>query len=148
MKKEVEILKIGTIIPDVISKWESSEGKKEGKSTIMVVFDGGHLFDHYVSILKEFCGDEYKYLKTQQSIVGTPSNRPDRFSRFDKPSNTLKGIQNKEPKIGESYGIGNWYTSTVNKIIDDNILITRNSVYAIHDVSKLRDKILNDLGIN
>ena len=136
MNKEVEILKIGSIIPT------------KGKDTIMVVFDGGPIFDHYVSILKEKCGDEYKYLKTQQSIVGTPSDRPDRFSRFDKPSNTLKGIQNKEPKIGESYGIGFWYTSTVNKIIDDNILITRNSVYAIHDVPKLRDKILNDLGIN
>ena len=136
MNKEVEILKIGSIIPT------------EGRDTIMVVFDGGTIFDHYVSILKEKCGDEYKYLKTQQSIVGTPSDRPDRFSRFDKPSDTLKGIQNKEPKIGESYGIGNWYTSTVNKIIDDNILITRNSVYAIHDISKLRDKILNDLGIN
>jgi hypothetical protein len=136
LNKEVEILKIGSIIPT------------KGKDTIMVVFDGGPIFDHYVSILKEKCGDEYKYLKTQQSIVGTPSDRPDRFSRFDKPSNTLKGIQNKEPKIGESYGIGFWYTSTVNKIIDDNILITRNSVYAIHDVPKLRDKILNDLGIN
>lgn len=136
MKKEVEILKIGSIIPT------------EGRDTIMVVFDGGTIFDHYVSILKEKCGNEYRYLKTQQSIVGTPSDRPDRFSRFDKPSNTLKGIQNKEPKIGESYGVVNWYTSTVNKIIDDNILITRNSVYAIHDISKLRDKILNDLGIN
>ena len=138
MKKEVEILKIGSILPSI----------KEGdKSTIMVVFNGGAIFDHYVSILREKCGDEYKYLKTDKSIVGTPNNRPDRFSRFDKPSDTLKGIQNKEPKIGESYGMGNWYTSTVNKIIDDNILITRNSVYAIHDVSKLRDKILNDLGI-
>ena len=136
MNKEVEILKIGSIIPT------------EGRDTIMVVFDGGTIFDHYVSILKEKCGNEYRYLKTQQSIVGTPSDRPDRFSRFDKPSNTLKGIQNKEPKIGESYGVVNWYTSTVNKIIDDNILITRNSVYAIHDISKLRDKILNDLGIN
>ena len=136
MNKEVEILKIGSIIPT------------EGRDTIMVVFNGGPIFDHYVSILKEKCGYEYKYLKTQQSIVGTPSDRPDRFSRFDKPSDTLKGIQNKEPKIGESYGIGNWYTSTVNKIIDNDILITRNSVYAIHDVSKLRDKILNDLGIN
>ena len=135
MKKEVEILKIGSIIPT------------KGKDTIMVVFNGGSIFDHYVSILKEKCG-EYKYLKTDQSIVGKPDTRPDRFSRFDKPSNTLKGIQNDDPVVGESYGIGNWYTSTVNKIIDDNILITRNSVYAIHDVSKLRDKILNDLGIN
>ncbi len=136
MNKEVEILKIGSIIPT------------EGRNTIMVVFNGGPIFEHYVSILKEKCGDEYKYLKTDKSIVGTPSDRPDRFSRFDKPSDTLKGIQNKEPKISESYGIGNWYTSTVNKIIDEDILITRNSVYAIHNPSKIRDKILNDLGIN
>ena len=136
MNKEVEILKIGTILPT------------KGRDTIMVVYNGGSIFDHYVSILKEKCGDEYKYLKTDKSIVGTPNNRPDRFSRFDKPSDTLKGLQNKEPKIGESYGIGNWYTSTVNKIIDNDILITRNSVYAIHDIPKLRDKILNDLGIN
>jgi len=136
LNKEVEILKIGSIIPT------------EGRNTIMVVFNGGTIFEHYVSILKEKCGDEYKYLKTDKSIVGTPSDRPDRFSRFDKPSDTLKGIQNKEPKIGESYGIGNWYTSTVNKIIDEDILITRNSVYAIHNPSKIRDKILNDLGIN
>jgi len=143
MRKEVEILKIGSIIPAI--KHEIIEGKKEG--TIMVVFDGGPLFDHYVSILKEKCGDDYNYIKTQKSIVGTPDNRPDRFSKFDKPSDTIKGIQNKEPKIGESYGIGNWYTSTVNKIIDEDILLTRNSVYAIHNPSKIRDKILNDLGI-
>ena len=136
MKKEVEILKIGSIVPT------------EGRNTIMVVFNAGPIFDHYVSILKEKCSNEYRYLITDQSIVGTPDIRPDRFSKFDKPSDTLKGIQNKEPKIGESYGIGNWYTSTVNKIIDDSILITRNSVYAIHDIPKLRDKILNDLGIN
>ena len=139
MNKEVEILKIGTILPDI-------KGGRE--FTIMVVYNGGPIFDHYINILKEKCGDEYKYLKTDKSIVGTPSNRPDRFSRFDKPSDTLKGIQNKEPKIGESYGIGNWHTSTVNKIIDEDILITRNSVYAIHNPSKIRDKILNDLGIN
>lgn len=135
MNKEVEILKIGSIIPT------------EGRNTIMVVYDGGPLFDHYVSILREKCGDEYKYLKTQKSIVGTPDTRPDRFSKFDKPSDTLKGIQNADPVVGESYGIGNWYTSTVNKIIDDDILLTRNSVYAIHNPSKIRDKILNDLGI-
>ena len=136
MNKEVEILKIGSIIPT------------EGRDTIMVVYNAGPIFDHYVSILKEKCGDEYKYLKTDKSIVGTPNNRPDRFSRFDKPSDTLKGIQNADPVVGESYGIGNWYTSTVNKIIDEDILMTRNSVYAIHNPSKIRDKILNDLGIN
>jgi hypothetical protein len=139
LKKEVEILKIGTILPDI-------KGGRE--FTIMVVFNGGAIFDHYISILKEKCGNEYKYLKTDQSIVGTPSNRPDRFSRFDKSSDTIKGIQNAGPVIGQSYGVENWYTSTVNKIIDEDILITRNSVYAIHNPSKIRDKILNDLGIN
>ena len=38
-------------------------------------------------------------------------------------------------------------TSTGTKIIDEDILMTRNSVYAIHNPSKIRDKILNDLGI-
>jgi hypothetical protein len=138
LKKEVEILKIGTILPDI-------KGGRE--FTIMVVYNGGPIFDHYVKILKEKCGNEYKYLKTDQSIVGTPDTSH-RFSKFDKPSDTLKGIQNTDPVIGQSYGIGSWYTSTVNKIIDEDILITRNSVYAIHNPSKIRDKILNDLGIN
>ena len=143
MKREVEILKIGSIIPSI--KHEIIEGKKEG--TIMVVYNGGPIFDHYVTILKEKCGDEYKYLKTDKSIVGSINNTP-RFSKSDVLSDTLKGIQNADPAVGQSYGIGNWYTSTVNKIVDEDILITRNSVYAIHNPSKIRDKILNDLGIN
>jgi hypothetical protein len=137
LNKEVEILKIGTILPDI-------KGGRE--FTIMVVYNGGSLFDYYVNILKEKCGDEYKYLKTDQAIVGSINNNS-RFSKSDKISVTLKGIQNANPVIGQSYGVGNWYTSTVNKIIDEDILITRNSVYAIHDVSKLREKRLNDLGI-
>ena len=146
MKKEVEILKIGSIIPDVISKWEISEGKKEGKSTIMVVHNGGPVFDHYVSILREKCDDEYKYLKTDQSIVGTPEQFRSSLVGYKKVDR-IKGIQNDEPEIGKSYGVENWYSSTVIKIIDEDILITRNSVYAIHNVSKIRDKKLNDLGI-
>ncbi len=134
MNKEVEILKIGSILPSV----------KEGdKSTIMVVFNGGPIFNHYVEVLKEKCGDKYKYLKTDKSIVGSIESG----SLVSKKSETLKGIQNDEPKIGTSYGVGNWYTSIVNDIIDDNILITRNSVYVIHDISKIREKRLNDLGI-
>ena len=136
---EVEILKIGTIIPNIVG------GKTNGE-TIMIVYDGGPLFDHYVSILKEKCG-EYKYLKTQKSIVGVPNNRPGRFAKFEKPSDTLKGIADGEPEVGKSYTVDSWRTSTVEKIIDDDILITRNSVYAIHNVEKLRDKKLNDLGI-
>ena len=147
MKKEVEILKIGSIIPAIRSgKGIVDEGNKESIATIMVVFDGGHLFDHYVSILKEFCGDEYKYLKTAQSIVGTPNNL--QFN-IKKKGNTLKGISDGDPVVGQSYSIDSyWRTSTVVKIIDEDILITKNSVYAIHNPSKIRDKKLSDLGIN
>lgn len=140
MNKEVEILKIGSIIPT------------KGKDTIMVVFDGGPLFDHYVKVLKEKCNNEYRYLKGYQSTVGTPEQfRSSLLGRVK--VDRIKGIQLSEPKIGYPYFIegskseSNWHTSEVKRIIDDNILITINSVYVIHDVSKLRDKILNDLGI-
>jgi hypothetical protein len=136
LNREVEILKIGTILPDI---------KGGRKFTIMVVYNGGPIFDYYVNILREKCSGEYKYLKTDKAIIGSINNNP-RFSKSDK-ADTLKGIQNTDPVIGQSFNIGNWYTSTVMKIIDENILITRNSVYAIHDVSKLREKRLNDLGI-
>lgn len=137
MKKEVEILKIGTILPDI----------KDGREfTIMVVYNGGLIFDYYVKILREKCGDEYKYLKTDKSIVGTPSVfRSSLLGSVKAPS--LKGIPDGDPMVGQSYSIdGNWHTSTVNRIVDEDILITKNSVYVIHDVSKLRDKKLQDLG--
>ena len=137
MKKEVEILKIGSILPDI---------KGGSKFTIMVVYNGGYIFDHYVTILKEKCGDEYKYLKTDQSIVGTPNNL--QFN-LKKKGTTLKGIADGDPVVGQSYSIDSyWRTSTVQKIIDEDILITKNSVYAIHNPSKIRDKKLSDLGIN
>jgi hypothetical protein len=142
LNKEVEILKLGSIIPHVISKWESLEGKKEGKDTIMVVYNGGPIFDHYVSILKEFCGDEYKFLKTDKNIIGGPysyrpgNNDPRLFGELD-----------GELVIGMSFTVGNWHSSIVEKIINNNIVITKNSVYAIHSVSEFRDKKLKDLGI-
>ena len=138
MNKEVEILKIGTFLPTI--------GKEENKDTIMVVYDGGSIFDYYVEVLKEKCGDKYNYLKTAQSIVGMPEQGISSLLRHEK-FDRIKGIQNGEPKIGVSFGVNHWYTSTVNDIIDGNILITRNSVYAIHDISKIREKRLNDLGI-
>jgi hypothetical protein len=141
LNKEVEILKIGSIIPDVISKWESLEGKKEGKDTIMIVYNGGPIFDHYVSILRESCS-EYKYLKTDKNIIGGPysyrpgNNDPRLFGELD-----------GELVIGMSFTVGNWHSSIVEKIINNNIVITKNSVYAIHSVSEFRDKKLKDLGI-
>ena len=143
MKKEVEILKIGTIIPAIRSrKGIVDEGNKESIATIMVVYNGGPIFDHYVAILKEKCGDEYKFLKTDKNIIGGPysyrpgNNDPRLFGELD-----------GELVIGMSFTVGNWHSSIVEKIINNNIVITKNSVYAIHSVSEFRDKKLKDLGI-
>jgi hypothetical protein len=142
MNKEVEILKIGSILPVMPIKgtrvYDTSQFKN--KQTIMVVYDGGELFDYYIGILRKNC-DEYVYQKTAKSIIGKP--HPFKFN-----DDTLKGITDGDPIVGQSYTIGNssWYTSTVIKIIDDCILITKNSVYAIHNLSDVRDRKLNDLG--
>jgi hypothetical protein len=163
LKREVEILKIGSIIPAIRSgKGIVDEGNKESIATIMVVRNGGPVFDHYVSILREKCGDEYKYLKTDQSIVGTPNNHRI-FSKFDKPSDTLKGIQNDEPEIGKSFfffvgspkpftgGLARFImnspfqTTSVTKIVDEFTFETKNSVYYLIDKSRERDIKIEDI---
>jgi protein subunit release factor A len=40
-----------------------------------------------------------------------------------------------------------WRTSVVDRIIEDCIVITKNSVYAIHDLALLRDNKLKELGL-
>ena len=137
MNKEVEILKLGYIIPRVIGGNIDRE-----KETLMVVYNGGPIFDHYVSILREKCGDEYKYLKTDRKIVGGPHSY--------RPGNNdarLFGELDGELVIGMSFTVGSWHSSIVQKIINKNIVITNNSVYAIHNLSEFRENRLNDLGI-
>jgi hypothetical protein len=150
--KEVEILKIGKIMPVIpIKGTRMYDTSQFGKPTIMVVCDGGPIFDYYVSMLKEHC-DEYRYLNTAQNIVGKiiTSNS----SLLSKLTDTLKGIPDCPPIVGEAYTINNtgrgWKRQTimVEKIINDNLFISENSsVFAIHDLSQFRDKKLNDLGI-
>lgn len=141
MNKEVEILKIGNIMPVIPIKGTRvyDTAQFRNKQTIMVVYDGGELFDYYVNILRNNC-DDYNYLKTTKSIVG----KPNPFK-----NDTLKGVSDGDPQINQSFTINNssWYTSKVEKIIDGCILITKNSVYVIHNLSDFRDKKLNDLGL-
>jgi hypothetical protein len=145
MNKEVEILKIGSVMPIVpilgARVYDTSQFRKK---TIMVVFDGGKLFDYYVNGLIVNCG-EYSYQRTAQSIVGSPFS----FRPGVKSENILKGISDGEPIIGQSYTINNssWHTSKVERIIDGCILITKNSVYAIHNLSDVREKKLKYLGL-
>jgi len=137
MTKEIEILKIGKILPPI----------KGNKSTAMVVYDCGPIYDYYVNILKEECKNDYNFLRTEKSIIS------DRFStrvagRIGE-GDSYVGKFDDYPQVGKSFTLGNgsWSTTTVINIIDENIIITKNSIYAIHDVSKMRDKKLKDLGI-
>ena len=149
MNKEVEILKIGNIMPVLPIKGTRvyDTAQFRDKQTIMIVSDGDEIFDYYVNILRSNC-DDYNYLKTTKSIVGKPQTFRSSLVG-NQPVDTLKGVSDGDPQINQSFTINNssWYTSKVEKIIDDYIIITKNSVYAIHNLSDFRDKKLNDLGI-
>ena len=131
-----EILKIGTIL----------NGQKAGFAPdIMVVCNGGPVFDYYVDILRDKCGDDYKYLRTDQAIIGKPEVYKGTSSGKFKTENKLVGVMNDEPMVGISFNLEWWHTSTVMRILDESVFLTKNSVYAIHDVSLLREKRLNEI---
>ena len=150
MNKEVEILKIGSILPVMPIKgtrvYDTSQFKN--KPTVMVVHNAGPTFEYYVNKLKENCIDRFSFQKTSQSIVGYPFVFRSSLVG-NQPSLELKGISDGDPIIGKPYTINNstWHTSTVEEIIDDCVIITKNSVYAIHNISDVRDLKLNDLGL-
>jgi hypothetical protein len=142
MTSEIEILKIGSILPpNPISGSTVYDTSQFRTQTIMIVSDGGPIIDHYVSILKKETSG-YSFLKTQKKIVGGPfSYRP------GNNDSRLIGELDGEIVIGMSFAVGNWHSSVVEKIIDNNIIITKNSVYVIHNISQFRDKKIESLGI-
>jgi hypothetical protein len=137
-REMVKILKIGSVLSPT-NKFSENYLKI---GTIMIVSDGGSIFDYYIKKLKIDLGDVFKYQKASQSIVGSPEIRRRLSNSYE-----LSGMQSSDPVLGKSYNVGTWYTSEVIKIIDEDIIITKNSVYAIHNTSKIRDKNLEDLGI-
>jgi hypothetical protein len=141
MTKEIEILKIGTILKP------SDIRCLDKKTTLMVVFDAGPIFDYYVNILREECKDDYSFLKTAKSIISERFST--RVAGRVGEGHSYVGKFDDYPQVGKSFTLGNgsWSTTTVINVIDENIIITKNSIYAIHDVSKMRDKKLKDLGI-
>lgn len=136
---KLKILKIGNILPSV--KEDTSN------STIMVISDGDEIISYYVSIVSEyFKSDEnYSILKSSGDIINQLYRNT--FSKDRKLG--LIGFADDYPKVGEIFTINGhvWHTSMVNIIIDDCILVTKNSLYALHNDSILRDKKLKKLGI-
>ena len=127
--KEVEIIKIGDIF----------------NSTITIITDGNSNVEHYNKILIENCEGFI--------IEETISDIYERFGDVARgkiaKGKSRSGKEDGRPIVGECYTLDNaiWNTSRISRIIDDCILITKNSVYAIHTVSELRDKKLKELGI-
>jgi hypothetical protein len=133
--KEVEIIKLGDVL--------GSEKSKD--PYILIVSNGGEVVDYYNEILKRN-SDGYKIQKTTIDIY-------ERFGdmargKIDKGKGR-KGIEDGIPEVGEYYTLdnGTWHTSKITRVIEDCVLITKNSVYAIHSVAAFREKKLNELGI-
>lgn len=131
--REVELYKIATIL---------SSGKK--RPMMMVVHNAGEPCDSYVKILREHCEEEYSLMKTDKAIIGTPKMSM-RSHIYE--GHSIKGTLEDDPTVGKGLSLGHWRTSVVDRIIEDCVIITRNSVYAIHDLALIREKKLNDLGI-
>jgi hypothetical protein len=129
---KVEMYKIGTIL-----------GGFGGKiATMMIVSNAGEPCDTYVKILREHCSEEYSFLKTDKAIIGKLSMKSHVYDGY-----SITGALHEPPKVGESLMIGSIRTSIVDRVIEDCIVITKNSVYAIHNPALIREKKLNDLGI-
>lgn len=136
---QVEIIKIGNIIGPNSFPFHNKGNDK----IILVATDGDKLYNYYLEILKKN-RPQFRYQKTTQSIVGYVV-----LSYLQKTPKTLIGECDGNPIIGKPYTINNsnWHTSTVEDIIEDCIIVTKNSIYAIHNLSKIREKKINDLGL-
>ena len=135
---QVEIIKIGSIIgPNSFPFLNKGDNK-----IILVATDGDDTYNYYLEIVRKN-RPQYRYQKTVQSIVGYPVLNP-----LDK-NKTLIGKCDGIPTIGQVYTINNstWHTSLIEEILEECVLITKNSIYAIHNQSKLRDKKITDLGL-
>jgi len=112
---------------------------------IMIISDGDDIITYYVSLLMKNSKllEEFSTLKTAGGIISQPSKNP-----LIKNSR-LSGIADDYPKSGQIFTINDssWHTSRVELVIEGCILVTRNSIYAIHSESFLRDKKLKQIGI-
>lgn len=140
--REVEIIKLGDVFgPETILN--------KDKKFMLIITDGGPIINHYNDILFENCSNDFKIQRSSGGIV-----QEKRFGDMVRGKiyngEGRKGIEDGSPIVGESYTLDNssWHTSRIERVIDDCIIITKNSVYAIHSISDLRDKKLNNLGIN
>ena len=145
--KEVEVIKLGEIIGRL-----SGEGAL--KPVVMTITDGGEIVDYYLDIFLRNMKDELKEngVRIQRTAGGIVSATPHfgDILRGKVPTGKgRKGIEDGEPIVGESYTLDNnsWHTSRVDRVIENCVLVTKNSIYAIHTLQNIRNRKLDDLGI-
>lgn len=124
---KIEVIKIGIVIPKTYDEHDT-------KTTIAVNNNCDNISKYYTSILISKFRHDYNFIKTVD--VG----------RILK-SGKFIGVADEEPKIGENFKMNNysWQTSSVDRVINDNIIITKNSAYALHNISLMRNQKLNKL---
>jgi hypothetical protein len=132
MSNQIEILKVGSIM---------TTKQANGLRRLNIVCDGGHILDYYRQIVIGNTAHLFEFYDTQQIFVGGPFpyNNPNR----------LVGHIDEIPLVGQPFTMNkrSWHSSRIEYIIDNCIIITKNSVYALHDISKLREIKLQNIGI-
>jgi len=90
---------------------------------------------YYVNILEDF------YKNSDIKILDT--------SNKFWTNNDLRVFNHSEIEVGKPFSIngGSWQTSIVEEVIDNVILVTKNSVYVLYNLEELRERKLKDLGI-
>lgn len=108
----------------------------ENKPTALMISDGDELVKYYTSIFKKNCSS-YNIIKSTGGIVSNMGMKP------------IIGIADEEPIVDKIFTINNhsWNTSKVLIIIEDCIIVTMNSIYAIHNKSNFRERKLKEIGI-
>lgn len=145
--KEVEIIKIGEILGSLTGDIGSI------KPMILIITDAGEIVDYYLDIFLRNVKGEFKekgvgIQKTTGGIISQTPRLDDIIKGKVPKGKGIKGIEKSEPVVGQIYELKDgWHTSRVDRIIEDCVLITKNSVYAIHSLQNNRNRKLNDLGI-
>jgi hypothetical protein len=118
------------------------------KRKIVIVKSAGPICDFFTKKLENFLGDSVS-IKYQHKGLDPVMLSTVRYAGRLNLGESRRGKSDGLPSIGRSFSMDNsgWLTSRVSQIIDDDIIITDNSVYVIYDISKFRDDKLNILGI-
>ena len=132
MSSEIEILKLGSIM---------TTKQSNGLRRLNIVCDGGPIFDYYKNLIIEHTSTYFEFYETEQIYIGGPFP-------YNDPRKLVGQLEDK-PIVGQPLTLRSqrWYSSIITNIINDFIIITKNSVYIIHDLSNLRDQKLQNIGI-